>query len=132
MYTMKETCQKTGLAYETLKFYCNQGLIPNVKRDSRNHRIFDDGDVAWINSLTCLKHCDMGIAEMKEYLALCQLGARTIPQRKKVLADKRRSLEEEQRRIARAMAYIDRKQDFYDEVLSGKKDDIGNLTGAGD
>lgn len=129
---MKETCQKTGLAYETLKFYCNQGLIPNVKRDSRNHRIFDDGDVAWINSLTCLKHCDMGIAEMKEYLALCQLGARTIPQRKKVLADKRRSLEEEQRRIARAMAYIDRKQDFYDEVLSGKKDDIGNLTGAGD
>lgn len=132
MYTMKETCQKTGLAYETLKFYCNQGLIPNVKRDSRNHRIFDDGDVAWINSLTCLKHCDMGIAEMKEYLALCQLGARTIPQRKKVLADKRRSLEEEQRRIARAMAYIDRKQDFYDEVLSGKKDDSGNLTGAGD
>ena len=132
MYTMKETCQKTGLAYETLKFYCNQGLIPNVKRDSRNHRIFDDGDVAWINSLTCLKHCDMCIAEMKEYLALCQLGARTIPQRKKVLADKRRSLEEEQRRIARAMAYIDRKQDFYDEVLSGKRDDIGNLTGAGD
>ena len=129
---MKETCKKTGLAYETLKFYCNQGLIPNVKRDSRNHRIFDDGDVAWINSLTCLKHCDMGIAEMKEYLALCQLGARTIPQRKKVLADKRRSLEEEQRRIARAMAYIDRKQDFYDEVLSGKKDDSGNLTGAGD
>ena len=129
---MKETCQKTGLAYETLKFYCNQGLIPNVKRDSRNHRIFDDGDVAWINSLTCLKHCDMGIAEMKEYLALCQLGARTIPQRKKVLADKRRSLEEEQRRIARAIAYIDRKQDFYDEVLSGKKDDSGNLTGAGD
>ena len=129
---MKETCQKTGLAYETLKFYCNQGLIPNVKRDSRNHRIFDDGDVAWINSLTCLKHCDMGIAEMKEYLALCQLGARTIPQRKKVLADKRRSLEEEQRRIARAIAYIDRKQDFYDEVLSGKRDDSGNLTGAGD
>ena len=129
---MKETCQKTGLAYETLKFYCNQGLIPNVKRDSRNRRIFDDGDVAWINSLTCLKHCDMGIAEMKEYLALCQLGARTIPQRKKVLADKRRSLEEEQRRIARAIAYIDRKQDFFDEVLSGKRDDIGNLTGAGD
>ena len=132
MYTTKETCQKTGLAYETLKFYCNQGLVPNVKRDSRNHRIFDDGDVAWINSLTCLKHCDMGIAEMKEYLALCQLGARTIPQRKKVLADKRRSLEEEQRRIARAIAYIDRKQDFYDDVLSGKRACFSNLTGAED
>ena len=132
LYSMKDVCRKTGMTYEALKFYCNQGLVPNVKRDANNYRVFDDRDVAWISSLNCLKRCDMGIAEMKEYLALCQLGARTIPQRKKVLADKRRSLEEEQRRIARAMAYIDRKQDFYDEVLSGKRDDIGNLTGAGD
>lgn len=30
MYSMKETCQKVGMTYETLKFYCNQGLVPNV------------------------------------------------------------------------------------------------------
>lgn len=61
MYTMKETCEKTGLSYETLKFYCNQGLVPNVKRDSKNHRIFDERDVAWINSLNCLRNCGMSI-----------------------------------------------------------------------
>ena len=44
MYTMKQACEKTGLSYETLKFYCNQGLVPNVKRDSQNRRIFDDRD----------------------------------------------------------------------------------------
>lgn len=129
---MKETCQKTGLAYETLKFYCNQGLVPNVKRDSRNHRVFDDRDVAWINSLTCLKHCDMGIGEMREYLALCQDGEGTIPERKRILEDKRLALEEEQKRIAQAIAYIDRKQDFYDDVLSGKRACFSNLTGAED
>ena len=42
MYTMKEACAKTGLSYETLKFYCNQGPVPNVKRDSQNRRIFSD------------------------------------------------------------------------------------------
>lgn len=132
MYTMKETCQKTGLAYETLKFYCNQGLVPNVKRDSQNHRVFDDRDVAWINSLNCLKRCDMGIAEMKEYLALCQDGEETIPKRKRILEAKRRTLEEEQKRIADAIAYIDRKQSFYDDVLSGETAYFSNLTGAGD
>lgn len=132
MYTMKETCQKTGLAYETLKFYCNQGLVPNVKRDSQNHRVFDDRDVAWINSLNCLKRCDMGIAEMKEYLALCQDGEETIPKRKRILEAKRRTLEEEQKRIADAIAYIDRKQSFYDDVLSGKTAYFSNLTGAVD
>ena len=47
MYTMKEACVKTGLSYETLKFYCNQGLVPNVKRDSQNRRIFNDRDIDW-------------------------------------------------------------------------------------
>ena len=31
LYSMKETCDKTGLTYDSLKFYCNQGLDPNVK-----------------------------------------------------------------------------------------------------
>lgn len=47
MYTMKEAFAKTGLSYETLKFYCNQGLVPNVKRDSQNRRIFNDRDIDW-------------------------------------------------------------------------------------
>ena len=54
MYTMKQACELTKLSYETLKFYCNEGLVPNVKRDKNNHRIFDDRDIAWINSLNCL------------------------------------------------------------------------------
>ena len=68
MYTMKEASQATGLTYETLKFYCNQGLLPNVKRDRNNHRVFDDHDVAWLKSLACLKGCGMSLAEMKAYL----------------------------------------------------------------
>ena len=64
-YTMKETCNQTGLSYDTLKFYCNEGLVPNVKRDKNNYRIFDDNDVAWISSLSCLKNCNMSIQEMK-------------------------------------------------------------------
>ena len=42
MYTMKQTCEEVGMNYETLKFYCNEGLIPNVKRNKNNHRIFDE------------------------------------------------------------------------------------------
>jgi hypothetical protein len=33
MYTMREVCKETGMTYEGLKFYYNQGLVPNVKRD---------------------------------------------------------------------------------------------------
>ena len=120
MYTMKEACEKTGLSYETLKYYCNQGLVPNVKRDGQNHRIFDDRDVKWINSLICLKNCSMGIVEMQRYVALCLEGDRTIPQRKAILEAKRQALEAERRRIDEAITYIDWKQGYYDHLLTGK------------
>ena len=132
MYTMKQACEKTGLSYETLKFYCNQGLVPNVKRDKQNRRIFDDRDIAWINSLNCLKNCNMGIAEMKEYLQLCLQGQGTIPERKVILERKRRELELERQRIQDSIAYIDWKQGFYDDVLSGKTEYRSNLTGTGE
>ena len=71
MYSMKEACALTGMTYENLKFYCKEGLVPNVKRDSRNYRVFDDHDIKWIQSLGCLRNCGLSIAEMKEYLHLC-------------------------------------------------------------
>ena len=55
MYSMKEVCKETNMPYETLKFYCNVGLVPNVKRNRNNYRVFDDKDIAWIKSLSCLK-----------------------------------------------------------------------------
>lgn len=128
MYTMKQACEKTGLSYETLKFYCNQGLVPNVQRDSLNRRVFTDKNIAWINSLSCLKNCNMGIGEMKEYLQLCLQGQSSIPERKQILERKRLELEEEANRIRDAISYIDWKQRFYDDILSGKQEYFSNLT----
>ena len=127
MYTMKQACEQTGLSYETLKFYCNQGLVPNVKRDSGNRRVFSDRDIAWINSLSCLKNCGMGIQEMKEYLQLCLEGPSSIPKRKVILEAKRQQLMDEQKRIVESIEYIDWKQSFYDDCLAGRREYKSNL-----
>ena len=127
MYSMKEACTLTNMTYENLKFYCNEGLVPNVKRDSRNYRVFDDHDIKWIQSLNCLKRCGMSIAEMKEYLALCMDGEGTIPERKMILAEKKEALLQSIAELQRAVAYIDWKQGFYDDVLSGKTAYYSNL-----
>ena len=121
MYSMKEACSLTNMTYENLKFYCNEGLVPNVKRDRRNYRVFDEHDIKWIQSLNCLKSCGMSIAEMKQYLALCMEGEGTIPERKVILAEKKETL------LQKAVAYIDWKQRFYDDVLSGKTAYYSNL-----
>ena len=80
-YTMMQVCRELGMTYQTLKFYCNEGLVPNVKRDKNNRRVFDQRDVQWLRDLTCLKKCGMGIQEMRDYLELCLQGESTILQR---------------------------------------------------
>ncbi|MCI8332770.1 MAG: MerR family transcriptional regulator [Clostridiales bacterium] len=130
-YSMKETCEKTGLTYDALKFYCNEGLIPNVKRDKNNYRIFSERDVEWIKSLSCLKNCGMSIVEMKEYLALCLQGEGTIPARKVILAHKLEELENKIKEVQESIHYIHWKQQFYDDILSGKTPYFSNLTPLG-
>ena len=127
MYSMKEVCEKVGMTYETLKFYCNKGLIPNVKRDQRNYRVFDDQDVAWIKSLSCLKRCGMSMMEMKEYVDLCLKGESSIPKRKAILEIKKKSLQEKLQEVEECIDYIDTKQQFYDDVLNGKIKYISHL-----
>ena len=127
LYSMKEVCRKTGMTYEALKFYCNQGLVPNVKRDDHNYRVFDDRDVAWSESLGCLKRCGRSIPEMQDYVALCLQGEASIPERKVLLDQKRGQLLERIRDLEDAVRYIDWKQGFYDDVLSGKKPYVSNL-----
>ena len=127
MYTMMQVCRELDMTYQTLKYYCNEGLIPNVKRDGNNRRIFDEKDVKWIKDLTCLKKCGMSILEMKEYLELCLQGEFSIMQRKEMLSKKREALLGSIKELEDSVDYIDWKQNFYDEVLSGKRPYVSNL-----
>ena len=127
MYTMMQVCRELNMTYQTLKYYCNEGLIPNVKRDGNNRRVFDEKDVKWIKDLTCLKKCGMSILEMKEYLTLCLQGESTIMQRKEMLTKKREALLGSIKELEDSVDYIDWKQNFYDEVLSGARPYVSNL-----
>ena len=127
IYTMMQACHETGMTYQGLKFYCNEGLVPNVKRDRINRRIFDERDIAWIKSLQCLRDCGMSIADMKEYMKLCLLGADSIPERKIILERRRVLIQNQIDSLKKSIDYIDSKQKFYDEVLSGEREYVSNL-----
>ncbi|MST88977.1 MerR family transcriptional regulator [Sharpea azabuensis] len=121
MYSMREACEQCHLSYETLKYYCNVGLVPNVSRDEHNYRVFDDDDITWINSLTCLKKCGMSLKEIKAYIALCLEGESTIPERQVMLSNKRDALLLKQQEIQASIDFIDYKQQLYDDILNKKR-----------
>lgn len=64
---------------------------------------------------------------MKEYLALCLEGEASIPDWKIILQNKREALLKSIEELQKAVAFIDWKQSFYDDVLSGKTKYYSNL-----
>lgn len=132
MYTMKEACEHVGISYETLRFYCNEGLVPNLKRDKNNYRDFDEKNLSWLKSLQCLKKCDMSIKDMKEYMGLCLRGASTIPERKCMLSDQRELLLNKIKELNESIDYIDGKQKYFDGILAGEIKYTSNLADVDD
>lgn len=126
-YQMKEVCDEVGITYETLKYYCNEGLVPNHERDSNNYRIFDENDIGWIKGLTKLRDCGMSIKDMKRYMELCYEGEGSIEERKEMLEDTRKELEQEIARVNESLNFIDTKQAYYDDVLAGEIELTSNL-----
>lgn len=129
---MKQVCEQTGLSYDTLKFYCNEGLVPGLKRDEHNYRIFTEQNIEWIRNLTCLKNCGMSISEMKRYVELCRQGESTIPERRDILNTKLQNLRQEIERIEKNIDFIMYKLQFYEDVLNGKRKYYSNLAGVGE
>ena len=128
MSTMKEVCEQINMPYETLKFYCKEGLVPNVKRDKNNYRDFDEANIAWLKGLQCLRKCGLSIQEMKQYMSFCMEGPSTIPQRKDMLETTREHLLDQIEVIKESIDYIDQKQAYYDQVLDGILPYSSNLT----
>lgn len=64
---------------------------------------------------------------MKDYLELCLRGKTTIVPRKEMLAKKQEELRASLKELEDSIAYIDCKQNFYDEVLSGARPYVSNL-----
>ena len=104
MYTMKDVCNQTDMSYETLKYYCKEGLIPNVKRDKNNYRVFDENNIEWIKGLQCLKKCGMSLKDMRMYLDYCMQGKVNKPERVDMLNETKEDLE---RRLSEIQESLD-------------------------
>ena len=127
MYKMKDVCDELNIPYETLRYYCNEGLVPNVKRNKNDHRLFDQKSVNWLKGVQCLRACGLSIKDLKEYLDLCLLGPSSILQRKAILSHRKEVLLREIESINDSIAYIDEKQAYFDRILAGEEKYSSNL-----
>lgn len=117
-----ELARRTGRSIHAIRWYESLGLMPGVRRDGGNRRVYTELHVGWLDLLHRLRTTGMTIAKLREYAALAVRGRATLAERHDLL---RRHRDDVQSTIAewrRSLALLDRKIDFYgDWIATGQR-----------
>ncbi|MEC0178791.1 MerR family transcriptional regulator [Paenibacillus favisporus] len=120
MNSIKKVTQMTGISASTLRYYENEGLLPHVKRDENGKRQYDDEDLEWVHFITALRATGMPIVQIQRYVQLYQAGDFTISERKAMMLQHKKDIENKIADLYRNLDKINYKLALYD-VLEAQR-----------
>ena len=118
MYTVKEVAAMLNMSDHTVRYYTDQGLVPNMKRDVHNNRLFDKVSVNWLLCVKHLRHCGMPINEIKTYISLCMEGQATVKERYEIMCKQKAVAQQQLEEAKQRLAYIEEKVENYVDILN--------------
>ena len=114
-YTIKEVTKKYNLSASTLRYYEKEGLLPKIKKNQSNQRVYDDDDLSWLDIIMCMRKTGMTIAYIKNYIELCQEGDNTINQRYEIFLKQKEILLLQQQELEKNIETVNYKINLYKE-----------------
>lgn len=126
--TIKDVADRTGLSAHTIRYYCDQGLVPSVQRDSNNQRLFNEDCLGWLEGVKVLRECGMSIADVRAYVQQCLRGDETLSERMELI-EKYAHIADAQLLEAQARAdYLRKKLAYYAQIRDGLVPDTTDIS----
>ena len=116
-YTINQVCKKYDLNASTLRYYEKEHLLPPIKKNSSNQRVYNDDDLKWLDIIMCMRKTGMTIAYIRNYIELCKQGDETLEHRFEILKKQKEILTLQQQELDKNIEMINLKIDLYQEKL---------------
>ena len=113
-YTIKDMSELTGLPPSTLRYYDKQGLLPGLRRDQNNVRVFTDEDYHHLRLIECLKRSGLSIKDIKNFMELAGQGDTALTERLEIFTRRREILRGELAELQEVLGVIDYKCWYYE------------------
>ena len=119
-YSIKEAAALTGLPASTLRYYEQIGVIAPISRGaSSGHRVYDEGDLDQLMSVSCLAATGMSVSDMRRYMANNRLGADAAADQQRLLQEQQQRLATEAEALVLRQRYVTVKIAYWQAVLDG-------------
>lgn len=111
---ISDVSKKINVTANTLRYYEQEHLIPQIKRDANGYRDYTEYDLNWIYFVKCMRDAGMSVVAIAKYTQLF-LNDRhgTFEQRKEILIAEREKLEHKLTKIENSLEFINHKIDTY-------------------
>ena len=117
-YTVSEMARLLEVPVSTLRYYDNEGLLPNLERSKSGTRLFTERDYEWLKVIDCLKKSGLSIKEIKAFIALTEQGDDSLSERRELFRARRSAVEQKIKELSDMMALLNFKCWYYDTAIA--------------
>lgn len=71
MLTIKETAELLKISEHKIRYYTDQGMIPNMKRGENNYRLFDEEALDWLRGTVYFRELGFSLKDIRHFHDLC-------------------------------------------------------------
>ncbi|OKZ75061.1 MAG: MerR family transcriptional regulator [Clostridium sp. 26_22] len=127
-YSIKQVADMMGVTTSTLRYYDQEGLLPDVERKN-GIRVFEDKDFKWLRVLNCLKNTNMPIKKIKEYCDLAQKGDSTLNERYNLILEQKENILSQIKQLEYYLKEVEYKEWYYKQAIKEgtEKNIIANM-----
>lgn len=118
---ISEAAEKSGLSADTIRFYERSGLVPNVIRSEDGLRRFSSENIEWLTLLYWLRKTGMPMKDMRQFARLYSEGDETMLQRKAVLVQHAKRLENRRSELDQCAEVLTQKIAIYDKICGANE-----------
>ncbi len=121
VYTVKQLSEKLNISTHTIRYYDDQGLFPDVRRDKHGTRLFSEENLEWINLVLCLRNTGMSVMDVKHYIELSKKGDTTITERYNIILNQKKKAKADLKEMQKRLEILHHKENYYIEALAKKE-----------
>lgn len=127
-YSIKQVADMMQVSTATIRYYDEEGLLPNIKRVN-GRRVFEDEDFKWLRVLNCMKKINMPIKKIKEYVELAKQGDSTLQQRYDLVLQQKEIIKNQIKELNICLQEFEYKEWYYEiAIKAGTEKVVENVT----
>ena len=109
--SLQEAGQRLNVKPSVLRYFCNKGFIPSVRRNRRGYRVLNASQLDLAKILINMKQTGFTSAEIRQYSRLYRQGESTLAERTAILTTRKRQLWQEITDRQKASDCIERQEE---------------------